>query len=111
MQKGAEASTVTTIRVGPVPAPTPARLAEAVSALVDAGADRYLGAQLHALAAVLASWAAPHPDRARRGELEAALAEALASQNEDGVLDAARALAGFDRGAGPDVDWSAVSGG
>ena len=96
---------------GPWPPLHAERLAAAVAQLAEPLADAALRAQLHSLATVLGSLPAQgiaDPDRPRR---ERALEQALAAQDEPGVIAAARALAAADRAAVRSVDWSAVSGG
>jgi hypothetical protein len=93
----------------PISELTAARLASAVAVLANDTTDRYLSAQLHALAAVLTSWSARSSAGDVRAELEAALADALTAHDEMRVVAAARALARLDRSCALKVDWTAVS--
>lgn len=90
---------------------TPGRLAASASQLAGRVAEPEVRAQLHALASLLDSLAAPEPDHSRRAPLEEEIAGALEHDDEPGAIAAMRGLAAIDRSAVRTVDWSAASGG
>ena len=95
----------------PWPAYEVARIADAVEALAARVAERDVAAQLHGLASVLRNLDGAARGARPGGPEQAALSEALAAEDEPGVVAALRALAGTNRAALVPVDWSAASGG
>ena len=92
------------------PPVAPGRLADAVAVLADRVAERDVRAQLHALADILRNLGGETAGEDARRELERSLAAALAEEDEQRAVAAARALARTNRAAVSPVDWSAASG-
>jgi hypothetical protein len=87
------------------------RLAASVALLTERVGEPAVRAQLHALAPLLQDIGSPPPDPVARARLEEAIARAIASEDEAGLIAAMEQLAALDRAAAGSVAWSAASGG
>jgi hypothetical protein len=93
------------------PPVAPDRLADALAALAGRVAERDVKAQLHSLAAVLRNLGGDGADADARLQLERAVAEAVAEEDEARAVAALRELTSLNRAAVRPVDWSAATGG
>lgn len=93
------------------PAYDPERVAAAVAALAERVAEKDVRVQLHALSAVIRNLGREGMRADERALHAAALAEALAAEDDDGIMGPLRRLTKVNRDTVRPVDWSAASGG